>query len=92
MLRILNRYIRQIPGQLVPNRRDTDSPCSAPVPWETETRREAVRRRKTLHAVHQGCDRNSRRWPPITSHILEIGEGTSEVQKMLIARELGLPA
>jgi len=24
--------------------------------------------------------------------ILEIGEGTSEVQRMLIARELGLPA
>lgn len=24
--------------------------------------------------------------------ILEVGEGTSEVQKMLIARELGLPA
>jgi short/branched chain acyl-CoA dehydrogenase len=25
------------------------------------------------------------------SKILEIGEGTSEVQRMLIARELGLP-
>jgi short/branched chain acyl-CoA dehydrogenase len=32
---------------------------------------------------------NARMWRD--SKILEIGEGTSEVQRMLIARELGLP-
>ncbi len=38
----------------------------------------------------EGQWRRSRRVANFVAKILEIGEGTSEVQRMLIARELGL--